>query len=334
MHTAGPPARAHLLPAPRPRRRRRAGRGAHRRLAVRRRRRPPRPRDRARARARASSTARCTSACSRSRTSVEVWPGHLGGSLCGSKGLDHRTSSTIGFELAHNHALDLRRRGRVRRQRGRHPRRPAAERRARRRPQPRPAGRGARRAGAAEPARGRGRDRRRRAARRRAHQRPVRRGAHPRRDQRLRLRHGLRDQGRQGRPGRRRADRRRRLRRLRARRRRPARLGRPAGPRLPRRRDDRVALGGAAREPARADRPRRARASGSTADDELVVLDVRDASEFASGHIPGAVHIPYGEIGERARRAPARAADRRGLQRRQALAASPPRSSSARASTA
>ena len=36
------------------------------------------------------------------------------------------------------------------------------------------------------------------------------------------------------------------------------------------------------------------------ADDELVVLDVRDASEFASGHIPEAVHMPYGEIGERA----------------------------------
>ena len=35
---------------------------------------------------------------------VEVWPGHLGGSLCGSSGIDHRTSSTIGFERAHNHA--------------------------------------------------------------------------------------------------------------------------------------------------------------------------------------------------------------------------------------
>jgi len=34
-----------------------------------------------------------------------VWPGHLGGSLCGSAGIDHRTSSTIGFERAHNHAL-------------------------------------------------------------------------------------------------------------------------------------------------------------------------------------------------------------------------------------
>ena len=36
---------------------------------------------------------------------VEVWPGHLGGSMCGSKALDHRTSSTIGFETAHNHAM-------------------------------------------------------------------------------------------------------------------------------------------------------------------------------------------------------------------------------------
>ncbi len=35
---------------------------------------------------------------------VEVWPGHLGGSMCGSSGVDHRTSSTIGFERVHNHA--------------------------------------------------------------------------------------------------------------------------------------------------------------------------------------------------------------------------------------
>ncbi|MDX6582788.1 MAG: hydroxyacylglutathione hydrolase [Solirubrobacterales bacterium] len=38
---------------------------------------------------------------------VEVWPGHLGGSLCGSSGIDHRTSSTIGFERAHNHAASF-----------------------------------------------------------------------------------------------------------------------------------------------------------------------------------------------------------------------------------
>jgi hydroxyacylglutathione hydrolase len=36
---------------------------------------------------------------------VEVWPGHLGGSLCGSAGIDLKTSSTIGFERRHNRAL-------------------------------------------------------------------------------------------------------------------------------------------------------------------------------------------------------------------------------------
>ncbi len=33
---------------------------------------------------------------------VEVWPGHLGGSVCGGAALDHKTSSTIGFEREHN----------------------------------------------------------------------------------------------------------------------------------------------------------------------------------------------------------------------------------------
>ena len=36
---------------------------------------------------------------------VEVWPGHLGGSLCGSAGIDHKTNSTIGFEAAYNRAV-------------------------------------------------------------------------------------------------------------------------------------------------------------------------------------------------------------------------------------
>jgi glyoxylase-like metal-dependent hydrolase (beta-lactamase superfamily II)/rhodanese-related sulfurtransferase len=36
---------------------------------------------------------------------VEVWPGHLGGSLCGGSGLDLKTSSTIGFERRFNRAL-------------------------------------------------------------------------------------------------------------------------------------------------------------------------------------------------------------------------------------
>jgi glyoxylase-like metal-dependent hydrolase (beta-lactamase superfamily II) len=38
---------------------------------------------------------------------VEVWPGHLGGSLCGGSGLDLASSSTIGFERAHNRALGI-----------------------------------------------------------------------------------------------------------------------------------------------------------------------------------------------------------------------------------
>ena len=38
---------------------------------------------------------------------VELWPGHLGGSLCGSAGIDHKTSSTIGFERDHNRALSF-----------------------------------------------------------------------------------------------------------------------------------------------------------------------------------------------------------------------------------
>jgi hydroxyacylglutathione hydrolase len=38
---------------------------------------------------------------------VEVWPGHLGGSLCGSSGIDLKTSTTIGFERRHNRALEF-----------------------------------------------------------------------------------------------------------------------------------------------------------------------------------------------------------------------------------
>jgi hydroxyacylglutathione hydrolase len=36
---------------------------------------------------------------------TEVWPGHLGGSLCGGPGMDLKVSSTIGFELQHNDLL-------------------------------------------------------------------------------------------------------------------------------------------------------------------------------------------------------------------------------------
>jgi glyoxylase-like metal-dependent hydrolase (beta-lactamase superfamily II)/rhodanese-related sulfurtransferase len=36
---------------------------------------------------------------------IEVWPGHLGGSMCGGPGMDMKISSTIGYELAHNPTL-------------------------------------------------------------------------------------------------------------------------------------------------------------------------------------------------------------------------------------
>jgi hydroxyacylglutathione hydrolase len=36
---------------------------------------------------------------------TEVWPGHLGGSLCGGPGMDMKVSSTIGYESRHNTVL-------------------------------------------------------------------------------------------------------------------------------------------------------------------------------------------------------------------------------------
>ena len=36
---------------------------------------------------------------------VEVWPAHLGGSMCGGPGMDMKVSSTIGFERRHNPLL-------------------------------------------------------------------------------------------------------------------------------------------------------------------------------------------------------------------------------------
>ena len=38
---------------------------------------------------------------------VEVWPGHLGGSMCGGPGMDMKVSSTVGFEIAHNPTLAI-----------------------------------------------------------------------------------------------------------------------------------------------------------------------------------------------------------------------------------
>ena len=38
---------------------------------------------------------------------AEVWPGHLGGSLCGGPGMDLKVSSTIGFEFANQALLQI-----------------------------------------------------------------------------------------------------------------------------------------------------------------------------------------------------------------------------------
>ena len=38
---------------------------------------------------------------------VEIWPGHLGGSMCGGPGMDMKVSSTIGFEKRHNATLAI-----------------------------------------------------------------------------------------------------------------------------------------------------------------------------------------------------------------------------------
>jgi hydroxyacylglutathione hydrolase len=38
---------------------------------------------------------------------VELWPAHVGGSLCGGSGLSHKTSSTLGYERRHNRLLEM-----------------------------------------------------------------------------------------------------------------------------------------------------------------------------------------------------------------------------------
>jgi hydroxyacylglutathione hydrolase len=38
---------------------------------------------------------------------TEVWPGHLGGSLCGGPAMDMKVSSTVGYELRHNLLLGM-----------------------------------------------------------------------------------------------------------------------------------------------------------------------------------------------------------------------------------
>ena len=51
--------------------------------------------------------------------------------------------------------------------------------------------------------------------------------------------------------------------------------------------------------------------------DPPLILDVRNASEYAGEHIPGSLHIPYGDLAEPLRRAAPRPPDRGDLPRRQ-----------------
>ena len=70
---------------------------------------------------------------------VEVWPGHLGGSLCGGPAMDLKVSTTIGYERRHNALLGVGDEDGVRRARDRRPAPAAAELQVDRGDQPRPA---------------------------------------------------------------------------------------------------------------------------------------------------------------------------------------------------
>ena len=131
---------------------------------------------------------------------VEVWPGHLGGSLCGGAGIDLKSSSTIGFERAHNPALAIADQADFVEDAA--PRCPTARRTSSRssRLNRGPLIEGFGTPAADHPARGREGGRRGRRGDRRPHQRGVRRGPHRGRPQHLRLRHRLRHQGLAGGP--------------------------------------------------------------------------------------------------------------------------------------
>ena len=109
---------------------------------------------------------------------AELWPGHLGGSLCGGPGMNLKVSSTIGFERAHQALLRVQDEDEFVAETTAAPRPAAAELPQHRRAQPRPARDGDARGASADAAPGRAG---RRARGRRAHGAAVRRGAHPRR---------------------------------------------------------------------------------------------------------------------------------------------------------
>ena len=132
---ARPPARAHRRRGDRPLPVRRALRRPHRRQPVRATMSPAPTWPSRSARAPPSSTA-AVQRLLELGDGVEVFPGHTGGSLCGSARMSETTSSTIGYERASNPMLQLAERGAVRRRAGRGAAAAAAELRGHRRGQP------------------------------------------------------------------------------------------------------------------------------------------------------------------------------------------------------
>ena len=103
---AGAPARAHRVRAHRHRARAGTVGGADRRLAVRGRHRAPRPGGREGGR-RTRDLPLAADQLLALGDDVEVWPGHLGGSLCGWPAIDLKVSTTIGYERRHNELLAI-----------------------------------------------------------------------------------------------------------------------------------------------------------------------------------------------------------------------------------
>ena len=120
---------------------------------------------------------------------VEVWPGHLGGSLCGGPAMDLKVCTTIGYERRHNALLGVGDEGEFVARADRGPAPAAAELQVDRGDQPRPAGAASARRRAADPAPGRAEQR---AGDRHPHRAAVRRGPHPGRDLQHRPAVGLR----------------------------------------------------------------------------------------------------------------------------------------------
>ena len=224
----------------------------------------------------------------------EVWPGHLGGSMCGGPGMDMKVSSTIGYERAHNALLREPDVERFVDALARHARPAAAELPGDRRAQPRPAAGRRRRGGAADAAPGGAEVQRGRARRRRAHRPAVRRGAHPGRGLHHGAERGLRHAaGVDRRP--RAGDRARRPRRRRRAARRQARDGggHPAAGGVPARRDDELARGGPRRRADRAPGDRGPVRPGRRAADRRRARAERVAMRAI---FPGSIHVPYHDI--------------------------------------